>query len=163
MRPNRSQTRSDLGRVIRAAEALGLTEYDFFRFAYKCWTGCEPDARMLENVFVTYMFQQTVPHWVRHLAREVNSRATEGRLNAVELEVMKYRKRQPLPRHGRLCLGAMAAAMVLYTFALTNISYDPQTSAPIPCYAGPGFKIFSEVAYFISGQEPSPCRSAKDR
>ena len=118
---------------------------------------------MLENVFVTYMFQQTVPHWVRHLAREVNSRATEGRLNAVELEVMKYRKRQPLPRHGRLCLGAMAAAMVLYTFALTNISYDPQTSAPIPCYAGPGFKIFSEVAYFISGQEPSPCRSAKDR
>jgi len=163
MRIDCSKTRSDLGRVIRAAEALGITEYDFFRLAFRRWSGREAEARALENIFVVYMFQQSVPHWVRHLAREVNTRTAEGRLNAAGLGAMKYRKLPPVPRHGRLCVGAMAAAMVLYTIALMDISHDPGISGPMPCYGGPGFKVFSEMAYSVSGKKPPPCPTATDR
>jgi len=163
MRAHRSQARSDLGRVIRAAEALGITEFDFFRLAYRRWSGDEPEPRMLESTFAVYMFQQTVPHWVRHLAREVNVRAARGRLDAVAREAMKYRKRLPPPRNGRFCVGAVAVGMVLYTIALMDISYDPATSAPMPCDGGPGLRVFSEMAYSVSGQKPPLCESLKDR
>ena len=163
MRFKCSQDRSDLAQVIRAADKLGITEYDFFHLAFQHWTGREPNVCMLENTFAIYMFQQTAPHWVRHLTREVKARDAEGRLGPVELGAMKFRKRQSTPRHGRLCVGAMAAAMVLYTIALMDISYDRETSAPMPCYGGPGFKVFSEMAYSISGREPPPCRTRKDR
>ncbi len=158
-----SQDRSDLAKVIRAADKLGIAEYDFFHLAFRRWTGREPDPHRLEKIFVDYMFRQTVPHWVRHLMREVSARTIEGRLNTVEFGAMKYRKRQSPPRHGRLCVGAMAAAMVLYTIALTGISYDPQTSTPMPCSGGPGFKVFSDMAYSISGKKPPPCRTRKVR
>ena len=163
MRFKCSQDRSDLAKVIRAADKLGITEYDFFHLAFRRWTGREPNVRMLEKNFVDYMFRQTMPHWVRHFVREVNTCSAEGRLNPIELGAMKYRKRQSPPRHGRLCVGAMAAAMVLYTIALMEISYDSGNSAPMPCYGGPGFKVLSEMAYSISGKKPPPCRIQKDR
>ncbi len=163
MRFTCSQDRFDLAKIIRAADKLGISEYDFFHLAFRRWTGREPDVHMLEKIFVDYMFQQTVPLWVRHLVREVRARDTEGRLNPVELGAMKYRKRQSPPQHGRLCVGAMAAAMVLYVIALTEISYDPETSAPMPCYGGPGFKVISEMAYSISGKDPPLCRTRKNR
>ncbi|MBC8337622.1 MAG: hypothetical protein H8E39_02930 [Alphaproteobacteria bacterium] len=163
MRAHRSQARSDLGRVIRAAEALGITEFDFFRLAYRRWSGQEPGPRMLESTFAVYMFQQTVPHWVRHLAREVNARAARGRLDTVAHEAMKYRKRLPPPRNGRLCVGAVVVGVLLYTIALMDISYGPGTSAPMPCYGGPGLKFFSEMAYSVSGQKPPSCEFRKDR
>jgi Arc/MetJ family transcription regulator len=163
MRVACSQDRSDLAKVIRAADKLGITEYDFFHLAFRRWTGREPDTRVLENTYVEYMFRQTVPHWVRHLEREVKARASEGRLNPVEFGAMKFRNRQSPPRHGRLYVGAMATAMVLYTIALMEISYDPGNSQPMPCYGGPGFKVFSEMAYSISGKKPPICRNRKDR
>ena len=54
---------SDLGDVVEAAEALGISEYDFFCLAYRRWSGHEPEEKELEGTFVTYMFHQNIPHW----------------------------------------------------------------------------------------------------
>ena len=42
--------------------------------------------------------------------------------------------------------------MVLYCVALLNISYDPGTSAPMPCQGGPGFRFISDLAHAVSGK-----------
>ena len=55
----------------------------------------------------------------------------------------------------------MGAMMVLYCVALLDISYDPQTSAPMPCYGGPRFKVIAEMAHAIAGKELPHCENFK--
>lgn len=152
-----SSESSDLGDIVNAAEALGISEYDFFRLAYRRWSGHEPVEKELEGTFVSYMFHQTIPHWVRHFTRDVNTRAAAGTLDAVKLGAVDYRHRMPPHRHGGLFMGIMVALTVLYCVALLEITYDPETSAPMPCYGGPGFKIVSSMAYAVSGRDAPPC------
>ncbi len=154
---------SDLDTVIDAAGALSITEYDFFRLAFRRWSGREPEDKALERFFVDYMFHQTIPHWVRHLARDVNARLVEGRLDLAEIGALDYRHRPPLPRHGRRCVGLVVAATVIYSVALMGVTYDPETSAPMPCYGGPGFKFISEMAYAVTGKRPPSCETVKER
>ena len=151
----------DFGDVIKAAEALRISEYDFFRLAFRRWSGREPEDEALERAFVNYMFHQAVPTWVRHFSRDVLAREAAGNLDIAELGALEYRRRLPPARHGGLYIGLMGAMMVLYCVSLLNISYDPQTSAPMPCYDGPGFKIISEIAHAVSGKEPPSCENLK--
>ncbi len=123
----------DFAAAMKAAEALGVSEFDFFRLAFRRWSGCEADEKTLERYFCPYMFHQIVPVWVRHFSRDVLSRDTAGRLNAAELGALKYWRHSPPHRNGPLYIGLMGAMMVLYCVALLDISYDPQTSAPMPC------------------------------
>ncbi len=154
---------SDPGDIIKAAEALRISEYDFFRLSFRRWSGREPDEKVLEQAFVAYMFHQTVPPWVRHLAREVLTLEAEGRMNIRAFGAQKYRRRPPPSHHGGLYLGIMAAMTAFYCVALLNISYDPETSAPMPCYGGSGFKIISDMVHAVAGKEPTVCEPVKDR
>ncbi len=154
---------SGLDDVIKAAEALGISEYDFFRLSFRRWSGHEPDDEKLEQVFVAYMFHQTVPPWVRHLVREISAREAEGRLDIRAFGAEQYKRRRPPHRHGRLYVGIMAVMTVFYCVALLDISYDPGTSAPMPCYSGPGFKVISDMAHTVTGREPPVCEPAGDR
>lgn len=67
--------------VTEARAAIGLLEFDFFRAAWRHWHGAEPEDRALEPAFVTYLFQQRVPGYVRHFARRVLAEAAVGRLD----------------------------------------------------------------------------------
>lgn len=158
-----SRESSDLEDVIRSAEALSISEYDFFRLAFRRWSGREPEDKALERQFVEYMFHQTVPHWVRHLARDVNARAVKGQLDLAEIGALDYRPRLSLPRHGRRSVGLVIAATVIYSVALMSVTYDPETSAPMPCYGGPGFKVISEMAYAVMGKRSPSCETVKER
>lgn len=154
---------SNPGDIIKAAEALRISEYDFFHLSFRRWSGRKPDEKVLEQAFVAYMFHQTVPPWVRHLAREVLAREAEGRMNIRAFGAQEYRPR-PLPsRHGGLYIGIMVAMTAFYCVALLDISYDPETSAPMPCYGESGFKILSDIAYAVAGKEPPVCEPVKDR
>ncbi len=153
----------DFGDVIKAAEALRISEYDFFRLAFRRWSGREPEDEALERAFVNYMFHQAVPTWVRHFSRDVLAREGAGNLSLAEFGALKYRQRLPPARHGGLYIGLMGAMMVLYCVSLLNISYDPQTSAPMPCYGGPGFKIISEITHGVTGKQPPSCETFKER
>lgn len=147
----------DFSAVMKAAEALGISEYDFFRLAFRRWWGKEADEKKLERIYVAYMFQQTVPTWVRHLTRDVTAQTADGKLDAAKFGALKYKRRLPPPRHGGLYMGLVAALTVLYCVALLDISYDPGTSAPMPCNGGPGFKIISDLAHAVSGKKPPSC------
>ncbi len=151
----------DFGAVMKAAEALGVSEYDFFRLAFRRWWGKEADEITLERIFVAYMFQQAVPTWVRHLTRDVISQTADGKLDAAKLGALKYKRRLPPSRHGGLYLGLMAALTVLYCVALLDISYDPGTSAPMPCYGRLGFKNISGMAHAVSGKQPPSCEELR--
>jgi len=152
---------SDLGDVVEAAEALGISEYDFFRLAFRRWSGHEPEQKKLEETYVSYMFHQTIPHWVRHFTRDVKSQAESGELNAAKLGALDYRRRMPPQRHGGLLIGLMGALTVLYCVALTGITYDSGTSAPMSCYGGPGFKVVSSMAYAVSGRDVPACEELR--
>ena len=154
---------SDPGDIIKAAEALRISEYDFFRLSFRRWSGREPDEKVLEQAFVAYMFHQTVPPWVRHLAREVLALEAEGRMNPKAYGISLYRRYKPVPKNGKLYIGLMAAMTALYCVALLDIYYDPETSAPMPCYGGPGFKIISDMVHSVAGKEPTVCEPVKDR
>ena len=151
----------DFGAVMNAAEALGISEYDFFRLAFRRWWGKEADEKTLERIFVAYMFQQAVPTWVRHLTRDVISQTADGKLDAAKLGALKYKRRLPPSRHGGLYLGLMAALTVFYCVALLDISYDPGTSAPMPCYGRLGFKNISGMAHAVSGKQPPSCEELR--
>lgn len=155
----RAQTPDDCIAVIDAASALGIREIDLFRLAHRRWFGREIVPAALERAFAGYMFRNLVPTWVRHFCRAVLARDAMGRLDPAEFGATGYWRQLPVPRHGRLYVGLTAAAVVLYCVALLEISYDPRTSAPMPCYGGPGFKVFSSMAHSISGKTPSRCRS----
>ncbi len=151
----------DFSAVMKAAEAVGISEFDFFRLAFRRWWGKEADEKTLERIFVAYMFQQAVPTWVRHLTRDVITQTADGKLDAAKLGALKYRRRRPLPRHGGLYMGLMAALTVLYCVALLDISYDPGTSAPMPCYGGPGFKIIAGMTHAVSGKKLPSCEELR--
>ncbi len=152
----------DFAAAMKAAEALGVSEFDFFRLAFRRWSGREADEKALEHYFAAYMFQQNVPVWVRHLSRDILSRDAAGNLDAAELGALKYRRLPPPHRNGPLYIGLMGAMMVLYCVALLDISYDPQTSAPMPCYGGPGFKVIAEMTYAVAGKELANCENFKN-
>ncbi|MFQ5764975.1 MAG: hypothetical protein ACE5GT_08610 [Rhodospirillales bacterium] len=153
----RAEMPDDCVAVIDAASALGVREIDLFRLAYRRWFGHEIIPAALERAFAAYMFRKIVPSWVRHFGRDVLARAAAGRLDPAGLGAKDYLRQPPAPRHGRLYVGLTAAAMVLYCVALLEISYDPRTSAPMPCYGGPGFKILSSMAHAVSGRAPPRC------
>jgi hypothetical protein len=153
---------SDLADVVDAAEALGISEYDFFRLAYRRWFCQEPEEEELEETYVSYMFHQTIPHWVRHFTRDVKAQAESGELDAAKLGALDYRRRLPPQRHGGLLIGLMGALTVLYCVALTGTTYfDPQSLAPMPCNGGPGFKVLSSMAYAVSGKDVPACEDLR--
>ncbi len=153
----------DCEAVLDAAAALDIREIDFFRLAFRRWFGRDIRQSALERLFADYMFRNVVPHWTRHLSRQVLARAGDGEPDGAEFGALKYLRQPPAPRHGRLYAGLTAAVIVLYCVALLNVSYDPETSAPIPCYGGPGFKLFAAFAHGISGKAPPTCEAANPR
>ena len=109
------------------------------------------------------MFRKIVPSWVRHLSRVVLTEDAVGRLDLAEVGAFKYRRQRTPHRHGRLFVGLTVLGVVLYCVALMEISYDPQTSAPLHCQGGPGFRILSEIVHGFSSKELPDCKVIRER
>lgn len=74
--------------IRAAAEATGLSEFDLFRAAYRHWYNADPDTRALEARFAAYLFEGTVPPFVRHYARLVR----DGRAGGAETRGLRRRE-----------------------------------------------------------------------
>lgn len=123
--------------IAAAAEALAISEFDFFRLAFRHWCGREPDDSTLEKVFVAYMFEQKVPHWARHLCREVLRQRRDGTLDPDAFGIDGLRRRHPLPRLGRFSSWSMTALMVLFIILVSlDTTYVKHRDFPTGC---PGF------------------------
>lgn len=144
--------------VVEAAQALGLTEFDFFRLAYRRWFGRQPDEKLLEKVFAAYMFGRAVPSWARHLSRQVVDQHRRGTLDPESLGAGRYRERITRPRQGPLVFaGVMAIWLVLFSMLL-NTRYDPGTSAPPQfCPGTTGAYFYEAWAHLIAGKPVPPC------
>lgn len=148
---------SDCQAVIDAASFLRVREVDVFRMAYRHQWDTVVDSHRLEKLFAAYMFHQQVPHWVTDFCEDVLNRHTGSELVPIRAEAFHYRRLSKPSRHGRLIVASVMAGLFVYTLLLTEMSYDPGTSAPIPCHRGAGFTLFSNLAHLVSGQVPPNC------
>jgi hypothetical protein len=147
----------DCRAVMDASSALDLREVDFFRLAFRRWFGRDIRGPELERAFAAYMFRKAVPPWTRHFSRLVLVLSARGRLDPARLGALPFQRQPPPHPKGRVYVGATLAVIALFLVGLLNTSYDPETSAPLPCYGGPGLKFASDVAHAISGRPPPSC------
>lgn len=59
----------DAQAVLWSAEILEKSEFEVFELAYQAWYRETPDVNCLERIFAGYMFDETVPFWVRQFTR----------------------------------------------------------------------------------------------
>ena len=97
----------DVAQVLKTSAILSIGEFEGFRLAYTAWFGRDGDEKTIEGHFLPYMFQETVPHWVRSFTRRVLELERRGRLDPDKLGV-----ELPPPGDRDLALGS------LYTFAV---------------------------------------------
>ena len=76
----------DDAEVIRqAVEAACVSDFDFFRAAWRAWHGTPPEEKALERIFVAYLFHQRAPGFARHFARRVLEAEAAGDLDSAAL------------------------------------------------------------------------------
>lgn len=121
--------------VSQAANLLDTTEYHLFGIAYLRWYGRPSDPQILEGYFTNYMFQSVVPHWVRHLCREILERARLGILRSVDYGVLPDRPPRPVVRRGRIYTIVMLLVLVL--FLLGAVFYEGMAPFIESCYFPP--------------------------
>lgn len=147
----------DCRAVMQAASLLKICEFDFFRLAFRRWSGREAEEKFLERTFADYMFHQTVPTFVRHLSREIIRLKEQGALDVRAFGAEFYRKRHPLPSLGKLSMALVAVAMVVL-FIFFSASTPILETRPVPgCPGATGSKFFEDWVYTISGKQPPPC------
>ncbi len=77
----------ELEGVMLASRLLQITEFNFFRLSYAQWYGHEVSENGLEHIFAEYMFEDIVPHWVRHFTRKIVSLFEKGTLDPCEFDI----------------------------------------------------------------------------
>ena len=63
--------RADAADVSHTAGLLDTSEFQLFQMAYRSWHGYDADERLVEGYFVSYLYYDDVPFWVRHFVRQV--------------------------------------------------------------------------------------------
>ena len=138
--------------VMDAAALLDVTEFDFFRLAYRRRFGHQPRERMLETVFAGYMLRAEVPPWVTALCYEILQRRDHGNLDAEAIGAGRFRDRPVRPPHGALYVGAAVAAWLVLMVCLLDLQPDPRAAE---CRAGATF--VHDWAAMISGRPHGVC------
>ena len=144
-----SPTPSDCDAVVEAAEALVIREYDFFRLAFRRWSGREPEEKAMERTFVAYMFHQRVPACVRHLSRDVLHLKASGALDPGAFGIGGFTRRQPLLRLGRFSWRLVAAAIVVLYLMSLDVSYMLDRSIPLGCPGATGSMFVDRLAWIF--------------
>ena len=78
------------GEVTRAANYLEVGEFQLLQLAYREWHQEELSEERANQLFNTYMLQDTVPHWAGHYARQVLRLAEAGRLDEAAARYHRY-------------------------------------------------------------------------
>jgi len=118
VRPKRDAREEEARRVSAAAEALQVSEYNYFRLAYRRWAGEEPGEAELERLFGRYMLYQTVPPPVRHMTRQVREAAREGSLDRRAFGADTVPRRDLTTAYFRRDFVALMMVLMLLAFLL---------------------------------------------
>ncbi|KPK01457.1 MAG: hypothetical protein AMK71_05465 [Nitrospira bacterium SG8_35_4] len=113
----------DIDRVMVASRLLQISEFNFFGLAYSSWYGQEIQERLLEYIFAEYMFEDKIPHWVRHLARTIVSRDDQGTLDLKEFNIIHPSPSKKLKYYGVGYTVMLTVIMVVFCILISgNIS-----------------------------------------
>lgn len=113
----------DIDNVVFSAKVLQISEFEFFQIAYAQWYGREIRESNLEYVFVEYMFEGTIPHYVRDLARKVFLLFHQGVLDPKKFNIDRPK---PAPELRSAGIGYMIMLLiVLVIFCLLITDYAP--------------------------------------
>ena len=127
----------DIRAVLAAAAMLDITEYELFQLAWTRWYGDSPQTAELEPYFVRYMFNQRVPMWVRHFARDIQLDWDARKLDTEALGVPKLVRSKKLlnkgVRYAVLLVIVLVSLIVLAQFAARLIGVAERCVFP-PCY-----------------------------
>lgn len=127
----------DVADVLEASALLEITEFEFFRLAYRRWHGADIGDDGIERYYLAYMFKKSVPSWVRHFSREVMARADADALDPREFGVMPRPMSMDMYNRGlRYFLWIAVIMGTLLTGAATVAELMPwyQTCMFPPCY-----------------------------
>ena len=125
----------DTGVVTEAADLLDTSEFGLFSLAYERWHGRSPEPRVIEKHFAAYMFRSVVPPWVRHLAREIVAKASEGTLRGSDYGIQATPLSPDLVRRGRIHGAVLLAVCIL--LLLASWYYDDLVRWVGNCYFPP--------------------------
>lgn len=110
----------DLDRVMTASRLLQISEFHFFGLAYNCWYGHEIQERTLEYIFAEYMFEEKIPHWVRHLSRTILLRDEQGTLDPEEFHIAQPKPSKKLKFYGVGYTIMLTVIMVLFCILIAG-------------------------------------------
>lgn len=77
----------DIQDVLSASNLLEIPEFEVFKLAYTYWYSSVPSDEDIEKVYIPYMFEGKVPHFVHHFSRRVTAMQAEGDVDREELGV----------------------------------------------------------------------------
>ena len=126
----------DIRDVLDTAAALDVTEFRVFELAFTGWFGRSALPEQLERYFVPYMFDGTVPPWVRQFTREVLRRQDRGELRRADFGLLL-----PQRTRGQILTGGGWAALLIIAFVLLLLGASSTSLLPVlkqcyfpPCY-----------------------------
>jgi len=79
--------------VVLVGGLLSVTEFEVFQIAYRQWFGVEGPATAIERAYKTYVYEQVVPHWVRHFCQKIQKLRQSGELDPRRFT--QHRDRRP--------------------------------------------------------------------
>lgn len=109
-----SEPSADVEAVLDTAAVLDVTEFRVFELAFTDWHGYPPSPRRIEAAFVPYMFQGSIPHWVRQYTRKILRLQRQGSIDRQALGI------QPVSRSPRM-LAKGAATVIILVFAILGL------------------------------------------
>lgn len=91
MHPDRQDPEeADRTLLVSAANLLEVGEFQFLQLAYHEWFGRDLPPAQIDGLFHSYMMHSKVPHWARHYARLILTRAEGGLLNPADRSYHRY-------------------------------------------------------------------------
>ncbi len=135
--PEDPDIRNDDGTVLAVAGLLDVSEYAVFEMAYERWYGETADPQRLDRLFALYMFDSSVPVWVRHFTREVLSKERDGSFYGSD-----YLPVRPVASRGSawlgwlylVALGVVVAALIWAAHRSQGLFRGQQSCYFPPCY-----------------------------
>jgi hypothetical protein len=114
----------DIDRVGFAATLLQMSEFRFFKMSYFRWYGRHISDRSLEYIFDDFMFERSVPHYVRYFSREVIDLFEKGRLDPKDFGINHPRPTPETRSAGIGYIVMLLLVLIVFLFLITgHISY----------------------------------------
>jgi len=126
---------ADVRAVLETAALLDTTEFNLFGLAYREWYAQPASPKEIESFFVSYMFAEKVPMWVRNYTRKILRLAKDGPIDRIALGIKPQPTSPAMVQKGQRYL--MVVLMIVVGLVMLAASSDDLSPALAGCYFPP--------------------------